>query len=142
MIPTSRPSVGQEELNAIGAVFQSGWLGLGETTFAFEEELKRYLRCRHAIAVNTGTSALHIALSGFGGGPGDEVIVPSITFAACVQAIIATVATPVFCDSYKADLLIDIQDVARKLTPRTKAVIAVHYFCNPADIGSLLSFVQ
>ena len=132
----------KSQLNAIGAVFQSGWLGLGETTFAFEEELKRYLRCRHAIAVNTGTSALHIALSGFGVGPGDEVIVPSITFAACVQAIIATGATPVFCESYEADLLMDIEDVARKLTPRTKAVMPVHYCGNPCDIDRLLSLAE
>jgi len=139
MIPTSRPSVGQEELNAIAEVFQSGWLGLGATTFAFEEELKRYLGCRHAIAVNTGTSALHIALSGFGVGPGDEVIVPSITFAACIQAIIATGATPVFCESYETDLLMDIEDVVRKVTARTKAVMPVHYCGNPCDMDRLLA---
>ena len=131
MIPVSRPSIGQAELEEVGEVFKTGWLGLGASTFAFEEELKRYVGCKHAIAVNTGTSALHIALSGFGVGPGDEVIVPSITFAACIQAIIATGATPVFCESYEDNLLMDIEDVVRKLTPRTKAVMPVHYCGNP-----------
>src|SRR5205807_6950176 len=142
MIPTSRPSVGQEELISIAEVFQSGWLGCGATTFAFEEELKRYLGCRHAIAVNTGTSALHIALSSYGIGSGDEVIVPSITFAACIQAIIATGATPVFCESYETDLLMDIEDVVRKVTARTKAVMPVHYCGNPCDMDRLLALAE
>src|SRR5437660_3371169 len=137
MIPTSRQSVGQEELSAIAEVFQSGWRGLGTSTFAFEEELKRYLGCKHVIAVNTGTAALHIALSGFGVGPGDEVIVPSITFAACIQAILATGATPVFCESCEDNLLLDIKDMAQKVTARTKAVMPVHYCGNPCDMDGL-----
>src|SRR5262249_8226577 len=117
MIPVSRPSTGPEELAAVGEVLQSGWLGLGATTLAFEEELKRYIGCKHAIAVNTGTSALHLALDGCGIGPGDEVLVPSITFAACVQAIIATGARPVFCESAEETLLLDAEDVVCRITP-------------------------
>ncbi len=142
MIPVSRPSVGQAELDAVGEVFKTGWLGLGSTTFALEEEVKKYLGCKHAIAVNTGTSALHIALSGFGIGPGDEVIVPSITFAACIQAILATGATPVFCESSEADLLMDIEDVTKRVTPRTKVVMPVHYCGNPCDMDRLLALAQ
>lgn len=142
MIPVSRPSIGKEELSAIEDVFKSGWLGLGSTTFAFEDELKKYIGCRHAIAVNTGTSALHLALAGYGVGPGDDVIVPSITYVACVQAILATGATPVFCESRETDLLMDLDDVSRKVTPRTKAVMPVHYCGNPCDMDRLLALAE
>jgi dTDP-4-amino-4,6-dideoxygalactose transaminase len=142
VMPVSRPSIGQEELQAVGRVFQSGWLGLGSTTFAFEEELKRYLGCRHAIAVNSGTAAIHLALTGFGVGPGDEVIVPSITYVATIQAIIATGATPVFCESHETNLLMDVDDVCRKITDRTKAVIPVHYAGNPCDMDRLLTLAK
>lgn len=142
MIPVSRPWLGREELEAVEQVFNSGWLGLGATTFAFEEALKSYLGCRHVVAVNTGTSALHVALASFGVGRGDEVIVPSITFAACVQAIIATGADPVFCECSEESLLIDVEDVRRRLTPRTKAVMPVHYCGNPCNMDALLSLAQ
>ena len=142
MIPVSRPCTGPEELAAIGEVLQTGWLGLGATTFAFEEAIKQYIGCKHAIAVNTGTSALHLALDGFGIGPGDEVIVPSITFAACVQVITATGATPVFCESGEADLLIDLDDVEGKITPCTKAVMPVHYCGNPCKMDTLLALAE
>lgn len=142
MIPVSRPSTGAEELAAIGAVLETGWLGLGATTFEFEEAVKRYLGCRHVVAVNTGTSALHLALDGLGLGPGDEVIMPSLTFAACAQAILATGATPVFCESREEDLLVDVEDVVRRLTPQTRAVIPVHYCGNPCDMDALLALAD
>jgi len=142
MIPVSRPHLGQEELAAVGEVFESGWLGMGSATLAFESALKDYLGCRHVVAVNTGSSALHIALAGFGIGPGDEVIVPSLTFAACIQAIIATGATPVFCESCDDDILIDIDDVERRLTSRTKAIMPVHYCGNPCDMDRLLALAE
>jgi len=139
MIPVARPSVGQAELDAVAHVFQSGWLGLGETTYAFEEAIKQRLGCRQVVAVNTGSSALHIALAGFGIGPGDEVIVPSLTFAASVQVILAVGATPVFCESAEDTLLMDIDDVERRVTDRTKAVMPVHYAGQPCDMDRLLA---
>lgn len=142
VLPVSKPSTGKEEIQAMEKVFQSGWLGLGSTTFEFEEGIKKYIGCPEAIAVNTGTSALHIALEGFGIGPGDEVIVPSITFAACVQAILATGARPVFCESREEDLLVDIADVERRITPATKAIMPVHYCGKPCDMDALLSLAQ
>jgi perosamine synthetase len=142
MIPVSRPSTGPEELAAIGRVLESGWLGMGSTTNAFEEEIKKVIGGRHVIAVNTGTSALHIALDAFGVGPGDEVLLPSITYAASVQAIIATGAVPVFCESREADLLIDIDDVKRKITERTKAVMPVHYCGQACDMDALLTLAE
>ena len=72
MLAVSKPSTGKEEIQAIEGVFQSGWLGLGSKTFDFEEGIKKFIGCREAIAVNTGTSALHIALDGFGIGPGGD----------------------------------------------------------------------
>lgn len=142
LIPVSRPSVGQEEIDAVAEVLKSGWLGLGAVTFAFEEEIKRYIGCEHAVAVNTGTSALHIALTSFGVGHGDEVIVPSITFAGCVQAIISAGAHPVFCESLERDLLMDVDDVERRIGPRTRAVMPVHFGGNPCDMSRLLALAE
>lgn len=141
-IPVSRPTTGSEELQAIAEVLESGWLGMGSTTYAFEQELIGLIGCRHMIAVNTGTSALHIALDGFGVGAGDEVIVPSLTFAASVQAILACGATPVFCESLPDDLLVDVADVARRITPRTKAVMPVHYCGQACDMDGLLRLAE
>jgi perosamine synthetase len=138
-ISVSRPSLGPEEIQAVEEVFGSGWLGMGTVTRDFEEALERYLGCKHVVAVNTGTSALHIALSAFGIGPGDEVVVPSITFAASVQAILATGATPVFCDVDAETALADVADVARRITPRTRAVMPVHLYGSPCDMDALLA---
>ncbi len=142
MIPVSRPSLGAEELASVGSVLDSGWLGMGSTTYSFENEIKKLIGCKHLIAVNTGTSALHIALDGFGIGPEDEVIVPSITYAACIQAIIATGAIPVFCESQEDNLLIDVEDVKSRLTDRTKAIMPVHYCGQPCDMNALLALAE
>jgi len=140
MIPISRPVTGPEEMQAMEKVFASGWLGLGSTVFEFEEKLKKQLGAKNVIAVNTGTSALHIALAGFGIGPGDEVVLPSLTFAACVQVVLALGATPVFAESHEDTLLLDIDDVEKHcLTPRTKAVMPVHFCGNPCDLDRLLA---
>ncbi len=138
MIPISRPLTGLEEIRAMEKVFDTGWLGLGSTVFEFEEALKKYLGAKHVVAVNTGSSALHIALAGFGVGPEDEVILPSITFAACVQSILALGAAPVFAESDEETLLLDPEDVRRRITKRTKAVMPVHFCGNPGNLGALL----
>ena len=138
MLPVSRPSMGQEELEEVKKVFDSGWLGLGETVFEFESVLKEYLGAKNVIAVNTGTTALHIALDAFGVGVGDEVIVPSLTFCASIQAITALRAIPVFCEVYPNSLNIDIEDVKNRITPKTKAIMPVHYCGNACDMDALL----
>lgn len=139
MIAISKPVTGSEEILAIQKIFETGWLGLGSSVFQFEEELKKYLGAKHVVAVNTGTSALHIALAAFGIGPGDEVIVPSITFAACVQVILALGATPVFAESHEETLLLDIGDVEKRLTPKTKAVMPVHFCGSSCDMDRLMA---
>ncbi len=138
MIPVSCPSLGQEEIEEIQKVFQTGWLGLGSTVFEFEKTIREYLRVTNVIAVNTGTSALHIALDAFGIGKGDEVIVPSLTFCASIQAITALRAAPVFCEVDPHTLNIDIGDAEKKITRRTKAIMPVHYCGNACDMDSLL----
>jgi dTDP-4-amino-4,6-dideoxygalactose transaminase len=142
MIAISKPVTGPEEIRAIEKVFDTGWLGLGSTVFDFEKALQDFLGVKHVIAVNTGTSALHIALAGFGIGPGDEVILPSITFAACVQSVVALGATPVFAESHEDTLLLDVEDVKKKLTKKTKAVMPVHYCGNPCDMEGLMALAK
>jgi dTDP-4-amino-4,6-dideoxygalactose transaminase len=142
MIAISKPVTGPEEIQAIQKVFESGWLGLGSTVFEFEEELKKYLGVKHVVAVNTGTSALHIALAAMGIGPGDEVVLPSLTFAACVQAVLALGATPVFAESHEDTLLLDVDDVETRLTPKTKVVMPVHFCGSSCDMDRLMSLAK
>lgn len=138
MLPVSRPSIGQEELKEVEKVFSTGWLGLGSTVFEFENKLKDYLGAKHVLAVNTGTTALHIALDAFSIIEGDEVIVPSLTFCASIQAITALRAIPVFCEIESNTLNIDIEDVKKRITPKTKAIMPVHYCGNACDMDALL----
>lgn len=138
MIPIARPSIGKEELQNIEKVFRTRWLGMGSFVYEFERKIEAYLGVKHAITVNTGTTAIHIALSGIGVGPGDEVIVPSLTFAGSVQPIVNLGAKPVFCEITPDTLNIDVQDARRRITKRTKAILAVHYGGMPCDMDTLL----
>lgn len=138
MIPVSKPSIGAEELEAVKKVFDTAWLGLGSTVFEFENKLKEYLGAKNVIAVNTGTSALHIVLDAFGVAEGDEVIVPSLTFCASIQVITALRAIPVFCEIDPDTLNIDLTDVKKLITPKTKAIIPVHYRGNSCDMDGLM----
>ena len=126
MLPVSRPSIGQEELKEVEKVFSTGWLGLGSTVFEFENKLKDYLGAKHVLAVNTGTTALHIALDAFGIKDGDEVIVPSLTFCASIQVITALGARPVFCEINPDNLNMDITDVKKRITDKNKG----NYACS------------
>lgn len=142
LMPVSRPSVGEDELAEIKKVFDSRWLGLGSWVLRFEERVKDYLGARNVIAVNTGTTALHIALDALGVKKGDEVIVPSLTFVASVQAIALTGARPVFCDVEEDTLNADIDDIKKKITSRTKAVMPVHYRGFACDMDALLDITR
>jgi len=142
MIPIARPSIGKEELMEVEKVFSSGWLGMGSTVFEFENKIRDYIGVKHVVAVNSGTSAIHIALDALGAQEGDEVIVPSLTFAGSVQPIIACRATPVFCEVNKNTLNIDINDVKKKITNRTRIIIPVHYGGEPCDMDELLDIAR
>src|ERR1700753_4348577 len=117
-----------QDLEAVAETLRSGWLTLGPRTAAFEELFAEHLGAKHAVAVSSCTAALHLAYLAAGVGPGDEVIVPAFTFAATAAAVIYCGATPIFADILgQHDLSIDPEDVERKITPRTKAVTAVHF---------------
>ena len=117
-----------EDLEAVAETLRSGWLTLGPRTAAFEEVFAEHLGARHAIAVSSCTAALHLAYLAAGVGPGDEVIVPSYTFAATAAAVIYCGATPVFGEIVSREIpSLDPEDVERRITPRTKAVCIVHF---------------
>lgn len=139
MIPLARPSLDKSELENIKKVFSTCWLGMGSFVYEFEQKLQDYLGARHALAVNTGTTAIHIALSAIGIKAGDEVIVPSLTFVGSIQPIIALGAKPVFCDVMPDTLNIDPKSAAGKITKKTKALICVHYGGMACDMDELLS---
>jgi len=142
VIPVQRPTLGPEELAAVAQVFDSRWLGMGAVTQEFEQRLQEFLGAGYVIAVNTGTAALHLALAALGLGPGDEVIVPSLTFVASAQAVLAVGARPVFCEVREDTLTIDVDDVARRVTAETKAIMPVHYGGLVCEMDKLLPFAR
>ncbi len=138
-IPLFDLNYGQEEQDAVIEVLNSKWLTAGSKTKAFESEFGKYLGDDvHCCAVSNGTAALHIALLCAGVKPGDEVIIPGLTFVADLNTVVVTGATPVLADikSFE-DWNIDPRSVAKKITPATKAVIAVHYAGWPCDMEEL-----
>lgn len=121
----------------IAAVLDDGAFILGPEVDAFEAELAAYLGVAHVVSVANGTDAITIALQALGVGPGDEVVVPSFTFYASAEAIPPTGATPVFCDVDRDTMNVTAETVKAVLTPRTKAVVAVDLFGNPAQIAAI-----
>ena len=142
MIPVQRPYLGPEELDSVRQVFDSRWLGMGSVTKLFEERLHEFLGAPFVLAVNTGTSALHLAVGALDLAPGDEVIVPSLTFVAAVQVIVATGATPVFCDVQADTLNLDPDDALARVTARTKAIMPVHYGGVACEIEAFASIAR
>ncbi|WP_428248618.1 DegT/DnrJ/EryC1/StrS family aminotransferase [Ferrovibrio sp.] len=136
-IAISLPATGEEEWQAAREPIMSGWLTQGPKVAAFEKNFAARHDVKHALATTSCTTALHLALAALGIGPGDEVIVPSFTWIATANVVLYCGATPVLADVDRTTFNIDAADVARKLTPRTKAVIAVHLFGLCADIDAL-----
>lgn len=138
MIEMAQPLIGDDETAAVVAVLESGMLAQGREVAAFEEEFSQVVvddaRC---IAVNSGTSALHLALLALGAGPGDEVIVPSFTFAATANAVAMTGATPIFCDIDPRTFCIDAQLAASLVGPKTAGIVPVHLYGLPADMTEI-----
>lgn len=122
-----KPNFGEEEIEAVTQVMRSGWVGMGPETIAFERELCQFLGSPHVVAVNSCTSALFLSLLILGVGPGDEVICPSLTWCATANAAFYLGAKPVFCDVDPDTLCVTPELLQEKLTPRTKAVMVVHF---------------
>ena len=137
-VPLSDIDLGEEEIQAVTGVLKSKWLTMGEVTQRFEQAFAKYLGVRHAFAVSNATVALHLANAVLGIGPGDEVIVPSLTFVATANAVKYTGAKPVFADiSSDFDLDISPEAIAAAITPATKAITVMHYGGYPCDMAAI-----
>jgi perosamine synthetase len=136
-IPIALPSTGDEEWQALREPLASGWLTQGPKVAAFERAFAERHRVKHALAITSCTTGLHLMLAAAGIGPGDEVIVPAFTWVATANVVIYTGATPVFADVSPTTYNIDPADVALRVTPRTRAVIAVHLFGLCADMAAI-----
>ena len=136
-IPYGRQCVDESDIKAVVDVLRSDWLTTGPTVDAFEKAVADFVGAEFSVAVSSGTAALHTAMYALGIGPGDEVIVPAMTFASTANAVAFQCATPVFCDVDADTLLIDAGLVKTKITARTKAIIAVDYAGQPCDYDAL-----
>ena len=136
-LPFGKPNFSNEEIDAVTRVMRSGWIGMGQETLDFENELAAALDVPHVITVNSCTSALFLALLLKGVGEGDEVICPSLTWCATANAAVYLDARPVFCDIDPETLCISTESILKKVTSRTRAVIVVHFGGFAADVQEL-----
>ena len=142
-IPVYQPSLAGNEKRYVNECLDSTWISSkGEFLQRFERSFADYTGVTYATAVSNGTVALHLALVAPGIGPGDEVIVPTLTYIASVNAIAYTGATPVFVDSERDSWQLDPADVRRKVTPRTRAIMVVHLYGHPADMESIMAVAR
>ena len=137
VVRLARPDVDESELAEIAAVLESGQLTMGPKVEELEELLAAAAGAAHAVAVSSGTAALHLAVLAAGIGPGDEVLVPAYTFPATANVVALAGATPVLVDVDPVTMNVDPGDAARRVTPRTTAVLAVHLFGRPARLEQL-----
>jgi dTDP-4-amino-4,6-dideoxygalactose transaminase len=136
-LPFNQPDIGQAEIDEVVDTLRSGWITTGPKTKEFERRFAEYIGARHAIAVNSCTGGLHVALAAAGIGPGDEVIVPTITFCATANVVVHLGATPIIVDLEPDTLNIDTQRLEAAITPRTRAVIPVHLYGHPCDMDRI-----
>lgn len=136
-ITMSSADLDESDIRSVVEVLRGGRLALGPVASAFEEAVAAYAGVAHAVAVSSGTAALHLVIKALGLGPGDEVLVPSFTFAASVNAILYEGATPVFVEAEPVTFNLDVDDLERRVTGRTRAIMAVDVFGHPADWDGL-----
>lgn len=141
-LPFSRPSIGEEEIQAVNQVLRSGWITTGPKNQALEQRFAESIGCRHAIALASATGGMHLALLALGIGPGDEVITPSQTWVSTANMISLLGATPVFVDVDRDTLMTDAQRIEAAITPRTRAIIPVHYAGAAADMDPINALAQ
>ena len=142
MITMSASQIDDEDVQAVLDVLRSGRLALGPKAIEFERLMSEYIGVKHAIALSSGTAALHLIVRALGLGPGDEVLVPSFTFAASVNAILYEGATPVLVDIEPVTYNLSIADLERKITSRTRAIMAVDVYGHPVEWDELLRIAR
>jgi perosamine synthetase len=141
-IPITKPDLGEEEKQLISQVVESGWVSQGPKVAEFEEIFARYVGARHAVATTSCTTALHAALSVSGIGPGDEVVVPSLSFIATANSVLYCGATPVFVDVDPETCNIDVQKIEETVTTKTRAIMPVHQMGLPADLDPIKKIAE
>lgn len=141
-IPAARPLIGRDERRAVDRVMRSGMLAQGPEVAAFEDEFAKVVDGLHCVAMNSGTSALHLALVAMQIGPGDEVLVPSFTFAASANAVRLAGGTPVFVDIDARTFCLDAAAAEAAVTPHTRAVMPVHLYGHPADMAAISGLAE
>ena len=141
-IPFHIPAIDEDEIQSVVETLRSGWLTTGPKVKSFEEEFARYVGCKHAIAVNSGTAALHIALDAIGISEGDEVIVPAMTFAATAEVVLYFKAKPILVDCERDTFNLDPSQVEAAITSKTKAIIPVHLGGQPCEMDQILDIAK
>lgn len=141
-IPIARTSLLEEEIQSVLGPLRSGWLVQGPKVREFEEKWSAFTGARHSIAVTSCTTALHLSLAALGFGPGDEAIVPAFTWIATANVVEHLGGKVVFCDIALNTFNLDVQDVARKISPRTKAILPVHLFGLAADMDPIMDLAR
>jgi dTDP-4-amino-4,6-dideoxygalactose transaminase len=141
-VPFHRPSLAEEEVSAVSEVVRSGWLTTGPKCIEFEEKFSQGIGVKHAIAVSSCTAALHLALDAVGIREGDEVLVPTLTFAATAEVVAYFKAKPVLVDSEPSFFNMDVRDAGKKVSPRTRAIIPVHFAGLSCDMDAMTRLAQ
>lgn len=136
------PIIEQQEIDEVVASLKSGWLGTGPKVHQFEEMFKAYKGSKYAMALNSCTAGLHLSMIAVGIESGDEVIVPTLTFAATANAVIHAGGVPVFADCERGTMNIDPQDIERKITPRTKAILPVHFAGRLCNMDAIMNIAK
>jgi perosamine synthetase len=142
LLPFHLPLIEEEEIQAVVQVLQSAWITTGPKAKQFEQAFAEYVGARHAVAVNSGTAALHLALDAIGLEEGDEVLVPTMTFAATAEVVLYFKARPVLVDCCPDSFNMDPVEAEKAITPRTKAMIPVHFAGHPCEMDRLQSVAR
>lgn len=141
-LPFHVPLIGEEEIQAVAEVLQSGWITTGPKVKEFEKEFAKFTGASHVLAVNSGTAALHLALDAVGLEDEDEVLIPTMTFAATAEAVLYFRAKPVLVDCARDTFNMDPDEVEKAMTARTKAIIPVHFGGHPCEMDRLLEMAK
>ena len=136
------PQILDQEIDEVLQTLRSGWIGTGPKVAKFEQEFRSYVGISNSVAVNSCTAGLHLAMLAIGIQPGDEVIVPAMTFAATANTVIHAGGKPVFADCDRRTMCVNVEDLARRINPRTRAIIPVHFAGRACNLDALLDLAQ